>query len=38
MFNEHPKDHVTLKTEVMTAENAALPSQKKIFLKYIKIE
>ncbi len=30
MFNEHLKDHVKLKTEVMTAENTALASQKKI--------
>ncbi len=33
MFNEHRKDHVKLKTEEMTAENAALPSQKKIIWK-----
>ncbi len=33
------KYHMTLKTGVMTAENAAMPSQKKkYFLTYIQIE
>ncbi len=31
------KDHVTVKTEVMAAENSALPSGIYYFLKYIKI-